>query len=255
MAKSDEKFIAGVELGGTTCVAAISNAQSPTKVIHRFETATTVPGDTLRSLCTFLKKKQLELGISSYNAIGIASFGPVDLKPDSKTYGFITTTPKPGWERVNVLGEYFRREFGVAVPIGFETDVNAPALAEALSITDRRRVTSANVVYITVGTGVGVGVVANGAPIHGLMHPEGGHMVVPRMPGDEYSGCCAWKHNLCVEGMVNSHAIAGRTGVDRMKLNTLPDGHEVWEKVGNHNSQSGATELGEGDRSPNIFKN
>lgn len=229
MATAEEEFIAGVELGGTSCVAAIAKAESPTRILYRFETVTTVPRDTLKAVCAFLRSKQKELGITSYRTFGIASFGPIDLHRSSKTYGCITTTPKQGWRNVNVLEDYFRSEFGDKVPIAIETDVNAPALAEVFSINNRRITT--NLAYITVGTGVGVGVVANGAPVHGLMHPEGGHIVVPRMPGDEYPGCCSFEHQVCVEGMVNSHAIAGRTGVDRTKLDTLPDSHQVWEKV------------------------
>lgn len=228
MAATEEEFIAGVELGGTSCVVAVANARFPTQILHRFETVTTDPRDTLKNLCSFLKSKQNELGITSYRALGIASFGPIDLQPSSKTYGFITTTPKQVWKNVNVVGDYFRPEFGDQVPIAFETDVNAPAQAEMLVIRDQR---VTNVVYITVGTGVGVGVMANGAPVHGLMHPEAGHMIVPRLPGDEYPGCCLYKHELCVEGMVNASAIAERTGVDRTKLETLPDSHQVWETV------------------------
>lgn len=231
-----ERFIAGVELGGTTCVAAVARLDSPTKILSRFETETTTPQETLPAVAQFLKHEQESLKIDSYDSLGIASFGPVDLRKGSKTYGYVTTTPKKIWSNSEVVG-FFRREFGDFLPIGFDTDVNAPALAEAVHAVSTKTgetesTGSPTVVYITVGTGVGVGAVVAGSPVHGLLHPEGGHMIVPPRAGDKYSGSCTYKHHACVEGMVNSRAIAERVGVDKRQLQSLEDEHEVWDTVG-----------------------
>ena len=116
-------YIAGVELGGTTCIAAIAELRQPTKIVASFETETEArPQETLSSLTKFLKEKRTSLGIASYKAIGIASFGPVDLCRSSPTYGFITTTPKEPWRNTDIVG-FFKREFGDSTPIGFDTDV------------------------------------------------------------------------------------------------------------------------------------
>ena len=216
-------FAAGVELGGTTCVSAISKLDSPTEIVSRFETPTTTPEATLEAVVKFLKKEQASFDIVTFAALGIASFGPVDLRKDSRTYGSITTTPKARWRGADVLGA-FRREFGESIPIGFDTDVNAPAMAEVPFVAKAENCELPTVAYITVGTGVGVGVVVNGSPVHGLLHPEGGHMIVPALDGDDYTGSCAFEHHCCVEGMVNSLAIAERAGVG--------DDHEVWNTVG-----------------------
>lgn len=226
-------FIAGIELGGTTCLAAIAELSHPTKMVECFETDTTTPQETLPRLSKFLKEKLASLNIETFSAIGIASFGPVDLRKGSKTYGHITTTPKEAWRNAADVAGFFNREFGESTPIAFETDTNAPALAEMTQIAGEFDPGNPpTVVYITVGTGVGVGAVVGGAPVHGLLHPEGGHMMIPPMPGDSYPGGCAFNHGYCVEGMVHSKAIAERARVGQTELHTLPDDHEVWEKAG-----------------------
>jgi len=154
-------------------------------------------------------------------AIGIGSFGPVDLNVDSKTYGYITSTPKPGWKYVDVLGPIK----SLGLPIGISTDVNVAAVGE-LAYGDHGHISSC--CYITVGTGIGVGVVVDGKPVTGLLHPEGGHFKPPRYPGDTYEGNCSF-HKDCTEGLANAGAIAARAGVDREALETIPDDHKVWD--------------------------
>lgn len=227
------RLIAGVELGGTTCLAAIAELSHPTEMIETFETKTTTPQETLMRLSNFLKEKLSHLNIESFNAIGIASFGPIDLSKESTTYGHITTTPKKAWRNSADVVGFFKREYGAAVPIGFETDTNAPALAEmAKIVSETNPARPPTVVYITVGTGVGLGAVVDGSPIHGLLHPEGGHMMIPVFPGDDYPGGCEFHQGPCVEGMVHSKAIAERAGVSPEELHLIPDDHEIWEKVG-----------------------
>lgn len=160
-------------------------------------------------------------------ALGIACFGPLDLARHSPTYGAITATSKPGWSNTPVAS---RLAAAINVPVGFDTDVNGAALAEgrwgaAKSIADYA--------YITVGTGVGVGLVVNGALAHGFAHPELGHIRVPRKAGDGWRGACAF-HGDCVEGLASGPAIAARTGVP---AHLLPADHPTWELVAHALSQ------------------
>jgi fructokinase len=161
------------------------------------------------------------------DALGIASFGPVGVDPCRPDWGFVLKTPKAGWSGVDVAGRY-RRLLGVEV--GFDTDVNAAALAEqrwggAVG-------TSCNA-YVTLGTGVGVGIVIGGVPVHGRLHPEFGHLRTRRVAGDDFPGCCPF-HGDCIEGLVSGPALAARTGVSG---EALGDDHPIWDTV--------AFELGE----------
>jgi fructokinase len=169
--------LAAVEGGGTTFVVAI--ASDPTTVLERAEFPTTTPKETLRKCCEWLASRH-------YDALGVACFGPLDLKPDSPTFGYITTTPKPGWQQTNVLGPL--KAVRPAAPTLFDTDVNAPAVAEFEHMVAEARARGVapptSCCYITVGTGIGVGLVINEKPVHGMMHPEGGHMCVPRRAAD-----------------------------------------------------------------------
>ena len=220
-------LLAAVEGGGTTWVVAIAQG-SADNVVERAEFPTTTPDETLGACVEWLRTRQ-------YDALGVACFGPVDLQPSSETYGYITTTPKPGWQNVDVLGRF--RALRPGVPFGFDTDVNAPALAEYLHMSaqaaEHGAATPSSCCYITVGTGIGVGLVVNGAPVHGLMHPEGGHIAVPRRavdlsfegsnPKDCFGGSCA--ENMCC-----SLALAKRAGLASTSgLAKLDDAHEAWD--------------------------
>ena len=155
-------------------------------------------------------------------ALGIASFGPVDLDVSSATYGHITSTPKPGWSGTDVLG-VLQRAGGV--PAAFDTDVNGAALAEIRWGSGRG---FDDFAYITVGTGVGVGLIVNGAPTRGFAHCELGHIRVPRLPGDAFAGSCPF-HGDCVEGLAAGPSLIARVGVDRI-AQLAPD-DPVWESV------------------------
>lgn len=162
--------LAAVEGGGTTFVVGIAEGTA-TNIIERAEFPTTTPSETLSRCAEWLAARE-------YDALGVACFGPLDLREGSPTYGHVTKTPKYGWQFADVLGPL--RAVRPAVPIAFDTDVNAPALAEfrhataAAVATGEPKPTSS--AYITVGTGIGVGLVVNSQPVHGLMHPEGGHV-------------------------------------------------------------------------------
>ncbi len=215
MSAKGEPLIAGVELGGTKGVAVIARG---TEIIATQRVPTTTPAKTLGALADWLREKQEE---TPYVALGIASFGPLGLNPSRADYGFITATTKPDWSQTDVLGA-FKSWF--AGPIGFDTDVNGPALAEgrwgaAVGCTSH--------VYLTIGTGVGGGLVVNGAPVHGLVHPEMGHVRVRRVAGDAFAGACPF-HGDCLEGLVSGPALAARTG---MKGEELAQDHPVWANV------------------------
>jgi fructokinase len=217
------KRFAGVELGGTSWLLAIA-VDSPQNIVEQTKIETTTPKETLDAAIAWLKTQ-------TFDAIGIASFGPVDLNPSSPTYGYITSTPKPHWGNTEIVG-VFQRAFP-DTPIGFETDVNAPALYE-VNHGGHGEITSA--CYITVGTGVGVGVALGGQAVHGHMHPEGGHVFVPQAPADrdaDFNGVCPF-HGGCVEGMVGSPSIAARTGLDRRDVHTLTDEDPIWDTLAHY---------------------
>ncbi|KAJ8603617.1 hypothetical protein CTAYLR_004853 [Chrysophaeum taylorii] len=214
---STKRRIAGVEGGGTTWVCAIANEDLEILERASFPTTST-PSETLAAIGEWLGAREVE-------ALGVASFGPVDPDPASATYGYITATPKPGWQQTDVIG--FLKRY-VRVPTKFDTDVNAPAFAEW-----SLKPSLASLAYVTVGTGVGVGLVVNGKPLHGLLHPEAGHISCPRYPGDDPEtsdldalDCPGW---LEVESMTATRALARRAGVPATELQNLPDSHPVWD--------------------------
>lgn len=217
------KRFAGVELGGTTWVLAIAESD-PQNIVGQVKIDTTTPTETITAAVAWLQTRK-------FDAIGIASFGPVDLNKDSPTYGYITSTPKPDWGNTEIVG-VFKRAFP-GVPIGFETDVNAPALYE-VAHGGHGDISSA--CYITVGTGVGVGVCVDGKAVHGHMHPEGGHASVPLADTDiaaGFKGVCPF-HGSCVEGMVANRSIAERKGMDRREIHTLLDSDPVWDTIAHY---------------------
>src|SRR5271170_7783469 len=209
------RIFGAVEAGGTKFVVALGNERGEILAQERFPT--TDPGSTLAATSAFLRRGRT---FGSLAAIGVGSFGPVELDKSSARYGFITKTPKPGWSGTDIAGT-LAREF--ACPIGFDTDVNAAALSEhrwgAARDVD-------NLVYLTIGTGIGGGVIVDGSPIHGLMHPEIGHIYPRRHPLDGgFDGVCPF-HGDCLEGVASGPAILARTGAS---LQQLDDTHPQWE--------------------------
>ncbi|CAN5920589.1 ROK family protein [soil metagenome] len=188
----------GIEAGGTKFVCAAGTGPDDLTDVTRFPT--TSPRETLDRACAFVADHT-----DGLQGIGVASFGPVDLGQSSDTYGFITSTPKPGWGDTDVLGPL---RTVAEVPIGFDTDVNGAALAESRwgAAAD-----VASCVYVTVGTGIGGGGMIDGQLIHGLLHPEMGHLHVARHPDDRFAGRCPF-HGDCLEGMAAGPAIEDRWG-------------------------------------------
>ncbi|RCX13563.1 fructokinase [Fontibacillus phaseoli] len=202
--------IGAIEAGGTKFVCGIGNERGEIEDVISFPTDR--PEVTLGKVISYFKDKQVE-------AIGIGSFGPIDLTPESPTYGYVTTTPKPGWGNYDFLGT-LRREF--PVPYGWDTDVNAAAFGEA---TWGAAKGLDSCLYYTVGTGVGIGVYSEGRLVHGLVHPEGGHVLTRRHPDDDFAGICPY-HGDCLEGMAAGPAIEARW---KMKGHELPPHHPAWE--------------------------
>jgi fructokinase len=208
---------AGVELGGTKCVAIL--ARGPGEVIARESVPTTSPKETLGRLSEVLGEWRSKEG---FETLGIGSFGPVDLDPRSAQYGHIRATPKPGWAGVDVIGP-LRRAAGT--PAAFDTDVNGAALAEMRWGSGRG---SRDFAYVTVGTGVGVGLIANGLPMRGFAHCEMGHIRIARLPGDDFSGSCPF-HGDCVEGLAAGPSLIARVGAENIDKLTSDD--PLWESV------------------------
>jgi fructokinase len=210
-------LFAGVELGGTKCICVLGTG--PDDIRAREQIPTTAPGETLARIEDVLTRWLTEHG--RFKGLGIASFGPLDIRPTSERYGHITATPKPGWRNTDIMGRFCRR-FGV--PIGFNTDVNGAAMAEARWGGAKGLDNSA---YVTVGTGIGVGLMVAGHPILGLGHAEVGHVRGVQMAGDDWPGHCPI-HGNCIEGIASGPAIAARTG---MSAELLKADHPVWESV------------------------
>lgn len=205
------KYYGCLEAGGTKMVCAIADGQG--NIIQRFTTPTRDPAATMPVMVDFFRDK----GIS---ALGIGCFGPVDLDRNSPTYGHITTTPKLAWRDYPIVQKF---QEALGVPVGFDTDVNAAALGEA---TYGCTQDVANSIYITVGTGVGVGVIIDGKPYHGMLNPEGGHILLSRRADDPMErGVCPY-HPLCLEGLASGPAIEKRWGKPGVEL---ADRKEVWE--------------------------
>jgi fructokinase len=187
------------------------------------EYPTTKPEETLGNCLKHLKEWNVK-------SLGIASFGPLDLEPGSKTYGYITTTPKPYWGNTDLLG-YFSKNLP-GVPIQIQTDVNAAAQSEMIYGKHHGGKNLNAVCYITVGTGVGCGITIFGKILKGFAHSESGHVRVPRHPKDiAFAGTCPY-HKDCVEGLISAGAIAARLNMAAKDLKDLPDTHEVWDIVG-----------------------
>jgi fructokinase len=202
-----------IEAGGTKFVCGVGTC--PEDLVTA-SMPTTTPEETIARVVEFFRQK----GGAGLRAVGIGTFGPADLEPSSPTFGFITSTPKAGWANSDIAGSVGR---ALGVPTAFDTDVNAAAVGEARWGAARGL---SDFVYLTVGTGIGGGAVSGGKLVHGLVHPEMGHIRIPHdIARDPYSGGCPF-HGDCLEGLAAGPTIQARWGVP---AETLPEGHPAWE--------------------------
>ena len=205
----------GVEAGGTKFICMVG--RGPGRVVAEERFSTSSPEETLPRVISFFKPFTAD---GRLRAIGIGSFGPCDLDHDSRTYGFITSTPKPGWENTDLVGTLLN---ALGVQVAFDTDVNAAAFGEyvwgSAEATD-------TCLYLTVGTGIGGGYIVDGHPLHGLQHPEMGHIrILHDRDRDPFAGSCPY-HGDCLEGLVSGPAIQARFGV---RGEELRDSDPFWE--------------------------
>lgn len=201
-----------IEAGGTKFVCAVGTGPDN---LQSITVPTTTPPETLPPVLQFFESH----GTKMLGGIGIGSFGPVDLNPASPHFGYITSTPKPGWQNFDLRGTVAKHT-GVAV--AFETDVNAAAIGEAKWGAGRG---FSNIVYITVGTGIGGGALVGGKVVHGLVHPEMGHLRLPHdLSRDPFPGACPF-HGDCLEGLAAGPALQARWKVPGYQL---PENHEAW---------------------------
>ncbi|MET9296274.1 ROK family protein [Streptomyces sp. NPDC003077] len=193
--------LGSLESGGTKVICLVGSAPDRVEARTRFPTG--APGPTLARAVAFFRDAVAAGG--PLDAVGIASFGPLELRPSHPRYGHLAATPKPGWSGVDVLGPV---RAALGVPVAIDTDVNAAALGEGRWGATRGLSTY---VYVTVGTGLGGGGVSGGRVVRGLVHTEMGHVSVPRVPGDDFPGCCPF-HGDCWEGLASGSALAARWG-------------------------------------------
>ena len=219
MTSTASPLFGGIEAGGTKFVLAVGTASGDILARHSLPTGT--PDDTLPKVADWFDAQ------GALAALGIASFGPVELNPVSPHWGYITDTPKAGWSQCDLAGFFARRW---SVPIGFDTDVNAAALAEAAFAGPE----AGTLAYVTVGTGIGGGLVINGQPVHGAAHPEMGHLY-PRRPANDlsFAGVCPY-HGDCLEGLASGPAILARWGAP---LSDLPLDHEAHGVIADYLAQ------------------
>lgn len=220
MSSAAKPLLGGIEAGGTKFVLAVGH--SPTEITERHEIPTRDPATTLAQAGEWFEAQ------GKINALGIASFGPVDLDRSSPHWGHITNTPKSGWANCNLAG-YFAERLGV--PIGFDTDVNGAALAEYQHGAGKG---ASSLAYITVGTGIGGGLVLDGKAVHGAAHPEMGHIFPRRHVDDrDFEGICP-HHGDCLEGLASGPAIKARWGAS---LSELPADHAAHEIIAHYLAQ------------------
>ncbi len=203
-------LIGAIEAGGTKFVCGVGNEKG--ELFERVSFPTETPEITLTKVVNFFKDKNIE-------RLGIGSFGPIDVNPKSKTYGYITKTPKLSWTDCDIVG-YLKKYFNI--PIFFDTDVNGAALGESIWGAARGL---ENCLYITIGTGIGGGALVSGKLVHGMLHPEMGHIILRRHTEDAYKGRCPF-HKDCFEGLASGSAIEDRWG---KKGYELPADHKAWD--------------------------
>lgn len=199
------RTVAAVEMGGTK--VSVTVGSHPDDCVEPIVFATTTPDETLARIISELAALRRQ---RAFDAVGVASFGPLGVDESREGWGWIGPTPKAGWSGADVAGALAT----LGAPVIVETDVNAAAMGERRWGAGQG---ASSLAYVTVGTGVGIGLVVEGRPVHGLSHPEAGHVRVRRVPDDPYPGCCPW-HGDCLEGLICGPALAERKGVPGQDL-------------------------------------
>jgi fructokinase len=218
------RLFGGVETGGTKIVCVVGDG--PTNIVAETSFPTTTPDETISRAITFFRE---QMQSHELEALGIGTFGPVDLNTESATYGYITTTPKPGWSNVDLLGSFAR---ALPIPMVIDTDVNAAAMGE---YTWGNAKGIDPFVYYTIGTGIGMGGMVNHTLLHGLTHPEAGHMILRHdLNRDPFPGACTY-HGDCFEGLATGFALEKRWNV---RGETLSDDHPAWALEANYIAQA-----------------
>ena len=202
--------LGALEAGGTKMVCAIGDESG--KIYEQVSIPTETPEITMPRLISYFEERKIE-------ALGIGCFGPIDPDKKSETYGYITSTPKLAWADYNIVGTM---EKSLMIPVGFDTDVNGSVLGE---VTFGQAKGKNCVVYVTIGTGVGAGIYIEGKLLHGMLHPEAGHILLTQRQDDTYEGTCPY-HKTCLEGLAAGPAIEARWG---RKAVELKDDARVWD--------------------------
>jgi fructokinase len=215
-----EVYFGGIEAGGTKFVCAVGSGPNNIRTLTQFPT--TSPEETIGRVVDFFQEQGRKIPIA---ALGIGTFGPVDLNRDSPHYGSITTTPKPGWKNLNLKGLI---EEKLKLPAAIDTDVNSAAMAEHRWGAAKNLNTF---IYLTIGTGIGGGGMVDGSLLHGLTHPEMGHVRVPHnWDEDPFTGTCPY-HGDCLEGLAAGPSIEKRYGT---RGEQLPEHHPAWQLLSNY---------------------
>lgn len=206
----------GIEAGGTKFVCSV--ASGPDEILDEVRFPTTTPEETIQKSIRYFKEFQKK-SKRQLSAIGIGSFGPIDLNKMSLTYGFITTTPKSGWQYTDLIKPISNT---LNIPVVFDTDVNAAAIGEGKwgAATGLK-----NYIYLTIGTGIGGGLIINGNPVHGLVHPEMGHILLSKEINDDFQGVCPF-HPNCFEALASGTAMKSRWNIP---AEDIPKTHPAWE--------------------------
>lgn len=211
--------LGALEAGGTKTVCAIGDETG--KIFEQVSIPTQTPEATMPKLIEYFKEKEID-------ALGIGCFGPIELDKNSPDYGCITSTPKKAWRNFNIVQEFAKV---LQCPIGFDTDVNGSVLGE---VTFGQAKGKNCVIYLTIGTGVGAGIYIEGKLLHGMLHPEAGHVMIRKRDADKYEGKCPY-HKTCLEGLAAGPAIEERWG---KKAALLADREEVWELEADYITQA-----------------
>lgn len=211
--------LGALEAGGTKMVCAIGDETG--KIYEQVSIPTQTPDSTMPQLIAFFEERGVD-------ALGIGCFGPIELDRQSPRYGHITTTPKEAWRDYDIVGNFAR---ALDCPIGFDTDVNGSVLGE---VTFGQAKGKSCVIYLTIGTGVGGGIYIDGKLLHGMLHPETGHVLIRKREDDSYSGKCPY-HKTCLEGLAAGPAIEERWGCNAKELADRP---EVWDLEADYIAQA-----------------